>query len=190
METEFAAGTVAVQVVVIVQPPVSLEPVLPEEGPLRETLTAVLAAPVARRVLVMNGAGENWLPTGFDLVGLRGANYGERMAAALADAYATAALPLLLIRSDALGVGQDMVEDAARSLVSAEADTVFGPASDGGCWLLGLRRPDRSLVADIPAPGDGSGPKAGRMLLERLATAGLRVAIAPRLEVAGAAIRF
>jgi glycosyltransferase A (GT-A) superfamily protein (DUF2064 family) len=182
METQFAEGTLAVQVIVLVQPPVSLE-----DAPLRETLKAVLAAPVARRVLALGGPGEDWLPAGFDLMTQRGADYGERMAAALADAYATAPLPMLLIRADALEISADVIEDAARSLISVEADTAFGPASDGGCWLLGLRQPDRSLVAGVPAPGEG----AGRLLLERLATAGLRVALAPRLEIAGApALRF
>jgi hypothetical protein len=186
METQFAEGTLAVQVVVLVQPPVSLE-----DAPLRETLKAVLAAPVARRVLALGGAGEDWLPSGFDLMGQRGGDYGERMAAALTDAYATAALPMLLIRADALEISADILEDAARSLISAEADTAFGPASDGGCWLLGLRQPDRSLVAGITAPGEGAGQGAGRLLLERLASAGLRVALAPRLEIAGAAaLRF
>ena len=183
METQFAQGTLAVQVIVLVQPPVSLE-----DAPLRETLKAVLAAPGSRRLLALGGAGEDWLPAGFDLIGQRGGDYGERLAAALADAHATAALPMLLIRADALGVDPDMIEDAGRSLLSAEADTAFGPASDGGFWLLGLRRPDRSLVAGIPAPGEGAG--AGRLLLERLAAAGLRVALAPRLEIAGAALRF
>ena len=84
----------------------------------------------------------------------RGADYGDRMAAALADAYATAPLPMLLIRADALEISADILEDAARSLISVEADTAFGPASDGGCWLLGLRQPDRSLVAGVPAPGE------------------------------------
>jgi glycosyltransferase A (GT-A) superfamily protein (DUF2064 family) len=82
---------------------------------------------------------------------------------------------------------------AAWSLISGEADAAFGQASDGGFWLLGLRRPDRSLVAGIPAPseGAGQGAGAGRLLLERLASAGLRVALAPRLEIAGApALRF
>ncbi|MGH3210480.1 MAG: TIGR04282 family arsenosugar biosynthesis glycosyltransferase [Trebonia sp.] len=181
METQFTAGTLAVQVIVLVQPPVSLE-----DAPLRETLKAVLAAPVARRVLALGGAGEDWLPAGFDLMGQRGVDYGERMAAAVADAHATAALPMLLIRADALEISADILEDAARSLISAEADTAFGPASDGGFWLLGLRQPDWSLVAGLPAPGDGG----GRQLLERLALAGLRVALAPRLEIAGAAIRF
>jgi hypothetical protein len=111
METQFAAGTLAVQVVVLVQPDVSLE-----DAPLRETLSAVLAAPVARRVLALGRVGGDWLPAGFDLMGQRGGDYGERAAAAFAD--------------------------------------------------------------------------AGRLLLDRLASAGLRVALAPRLEVAGAALRF
>src|SRR3984885_7903234 len=164
METQFAEGTLAVQVIVLVQPPVSLE-----DAPLRETLKAVLAAPVGRRVLALGGPGEDWLPAGFDLM-------------AQPDAYATAPLPMLLIRADTLEISADIIEDAARSLISVEADAAFGPASDGGCWLLGLRPPDRSLVAGVPAPGEG----AGRLLLERLATAGLRVALAPRLEIAGA----
>jgi hypothetical protein len=184
METQFAESTLAVQVIVLVQPAVSLE-----DAPLRETLKAVLAAPVARRVLALGGPGEDWLPTGFDLMGQRGGDYGERMVAALADAYATSPLPMLLIRADALEISADILEDAARSLISAEADTAFGPASDGGFWLLGLRQPDRSLVAGIPAPTEGAA--AGRLLLERLAAAGLRVALAPRLEIAGsAAFRF
>src|SRR6201986_2620541 len=152
METQFAEGTLAVQVIVLVQPPVSLE-----DAPLRETLKAVLAAPAARRVLALGGPGEDWLPAGFDLMAQGGADYGERMAAALADAYATAALPMLLIRADALEISADILEDAARSLISVEADTAFGPASDGGFWLLGLRQPDRSLVAGIPAPTEGAG---------------------------------
>ena len=185
METPFAEGTLPVQVIVLVQPPVSLE-----DAPLRGTLKAVLAAPVARRVLALGGAGGDWLPAGFDLMGQRGGDYGERMAAALADAHVTAALPMLLIRADALEISADILEDAARSLVSAEADAAFGPASDGGFWLLGLRQPDWSLVAGLPAPGEGAAQAGGRLLLERLAAAGLRVALAPRLEIAGAALRF
>src|ERR1700730_4482673 len=91
METQFAAGpvfaegTVAVQVIVLVQPPVSLE-----DAPLRETLKAVLAAPVARRVLALGGAGEDWLPAGFDLIAQRGGDQGERMGGGLARAFAPA----------------------------------------------------------------------------------------------------
>ena len=183
METRFEVGALPVQVIVLVQPSEFLENVSQ-----RETLRAVLATPVARRVLAAGGAGEDWAPAGFDLMRQRGSDFGERLAAAFADAHATAALPMLLIRADALEISADILEDAARSLISVEADTAFGPASDGGFWLLGLRQPDRSLVAGLPAPGEG--PGAGRLLLQRLASAGLRVALAPRLETAGAALRF
>jgi uncharacterized protein len=179
-----ADGPLAVQVIVLVQPPVSLE-----DAPLRETLSAVLAARVARHVLALGGVKEDWLPHGFELIAQRGADYGQRMAAALADAHAAAPLPMLLIRADSLDVSADMLEDAARSLISGEADAAFGPASDGGFWLLGLRRPDRSLVVGVPAPNESG--NGGRLLLERLAAAGLRVALAPRLETVGApALRF
>jgi uncharacterized protein len=198
METQFdlvhpwQAGegndTLAVQAITLVQPPLALDQAL-----LRGTLAAVLAAPVARRVLVFSAASGDWLPAGFDLMGQRGGNLGERMAAAFADAHATAALPMLLIRADTLEITPDMLADAARSLVSGEADAVFGPAYDGGFWLLGLRRPDRSLVAGIPEPEPGQDGTVGtgRLLLDRLASAGLRIALAPRLEVAGArTLRF
>jgi glycosyltransferase A (GT-A) superfamily protein (DUF2064 family) len=186
MDTLFAEGTPVVQIIVLVQPPVPLE-----DAPLRETLSAVLAVPVTRRVLALDEAGADRLPAGFDRVAQRGGDHGERMAAAFADAHATAALPMLLVRPDALAVTPDMLEDAARSLVSGEADAVFGPASDGGFWLLGLGRPDRSLVVGIPGPGERGASDAGRLLRERLTSAGLRVALAPRLEVAGTpALRF
>ena len=85
METQFGSarpwqadeGTdaLAVQVIALVQPPASLDQAL-----LRETLNAVLAAPVARRVLAFGGPGGDWLPAGFDLMGQRGGDFGERMA--------------------------------------------------------------------------------------------------------------
>ena len=195
METQFGSArpwqadeandTLAVQVIMLVQPPGSLDQAL-----FRETVGAVLAAPVARRVLVFGAANGDWLPAGFELMGQRGSDFGERVAAALADAHATAPLPMLLIRADTLEVTADMLADAARSLTSGEADAVFGPTYDGGFWLIGLRRPDRSLVVGIPEPGQDS---AGRLLLDRLAAAGLRIALAPRLEMAGPserALRF
>jgi glycosyltransferase A (GT-A) superfamily protein (DUF2064 family) len=188
METPFGAvpprqaGTLAVQVIALVNSPASADSV-----PLRDTLRAMLAAPVARRVLAVDGPAAARLPAGFELMAQRGGDFGDRLAGALADAYAVAARPLLLIRADALNMSPDVLVDAARSLVSGEADAAFGPATDGGFWLLGLRRPDRSLVAGVPGTAAGHSPAAGagRVLLDRLASAGLRVALAPRLEIGG-----
>ena len=189
METPFGAvpprqaGTLDVQVIALVNSPASAD-----SAPLRDTLGAMLAAPVARRVLAIDGPAADRLPAGFELMAQRGGDFGDRLAGALADAHALAALPLLLVRADALNMSPDVLVDAARSLLSGEADAAFGPASDGGFWLLGLRRPDRSLVAGIPGTAAGSAPAAGagRVLLDRLASAGLRVALAPRLEIGGA----
>ena len=183
-QADEANETLAVQVITLVQPPGSLDQAL-----FLASAGAVLAAPVARRVLVFGAASGDWLPAGFELIGQRGSDFGERIAAALADAHATAPLPMLLIRADTLEVTADMLADAARSLTSGEADAVFGPTYDGGFWLIGLRRPDRSLVVGIPEPGQDSAVGAGRLLLDRLAAAGLRIALAPRLEVTGAGAR-
>jgi uncharacterized protein len=184
METQFSSappwqrgedeGTLPVQVIALVQPSTAAG-----QDALREPLGAVLAAPVARRVAA-GPPGTDWRPAGFDIIGQRSGGLGDRMAGALADAYASSSLPMLLIRTDTLALTPDMLADAARALVSGEADAAFGPAADGGFWLVGLRRPDRSLVVGIPDAG------GGRILLDRLASAGLRVALAPRLDVSGA----
>jgi uncharacterized protein len=190
METRFGAvpprqagdvaGTLAVQVIALVNSPAEVD-----SAPLRGTIGALLAAPVARRLLAIDGPAAARLPAGFELMAQRGGEFGERLAGVLSDAHAMVALPLLLVRADALEVTPDVLADAARSLLSGEADAAFGPASDGTFWLLGLRRPDRSLVVGIPGSPAGGVPAAGagRVLLDRLASAGLRVALAPRLEI-------
>src|SRR3984957_1926080 len=190
METRFGAvpprqagdvaGTLAVQVIALVNSPAEVD-----SAPLRGTIGALLAAPVARRLLAIDGPAAARLPAGFELMAQRGGEFGERLAGVLSDAHAMGALPLLLVRADALEVTPDVLADAARSLLSGEADAAFGPASDGTFWLLGLRRPDRSLVVGIPGSPAGGVPAAGagRVLLDRLASAGLRVALAPRLEI-------
>jgi uncharacterized protein len=157
------------------------EAALVAEAALADTLEVVAAVPAARRLLVLDGAPGPWLPAGFDVIGQRGAGPGERLAAAFADAHAAVPLPMVLIGTDTPQVTAVMLGDAVASLESGEADAVFGPAANGGFWLLGLRRPDRSLLAGVPMDA----PESGRVLLERLAGDGLRVALAPRLTDLG-----
>jgi rSAM/selenodomain-associated transferase 1 len=144
---------------------------------LADTLAAVAVTPVRRRVLALDGAPGDWLPAGFDVIGQRSGGLDERLAAAFSDAYASTPLPMVLIGMDTPQVTADLLTDAVESLVTGEAEAVYGPATDGGFWLLGLRRPDRSLLAGVPM----STPETGRRQLDRLASAGLRVALAPRL---------
>ena len=184
------AGGLAAQAVVIAKEPVPgrvktrlsppftpAEAALLAEAALADTLAAVAAAPVSRHVLALDGAPGDWLPAGFDVIPQRGGGLDERLAAAFADTHATLPLPMVLVGMDTPQVTPRLLADAAGSLVSGEADAVFGPATDGGFWLLGLRRPDRSLLAGVPM----SRPDTGRQQIDRLTSAGLRVAMAPEL---------
>jgi rSAM/selenodomain-associated transferase 1 len=147
------------------------------EAALTDTLAAVAATPVARRVLVLEGNAGDWLPAGFDVIAQRGSGLDERLAAAFAEAHAALPLPMVLIGMDTPQVTPTLLAEAAGMVDCGEADAVFGPAADGGYWLLGLRRPDRSLLAGVPM----SRADTGRRQLDRLFAAGLRVAMMPEL---------
>ncbi len=153
------------------------------EAALADTLDAALAAPVARRVLALAGTPGPWLPPGFTVIAQRGNGLDERLAAAFDDAAATNACqqgarsPMVLIGMDTPQVTPALLAAAARPLVSGAADATFGPATDGGYWLLGLRAADPSLLLGVPM----SRPDTGRAQLDRLASAGLRVAMVPEL---------
>lgn len=59
---------------------------------------------------------------------------GQRMARALA---AFPARPVIIIGSDIPGIRGDHIDHAFAAL--GRCDVVFGPASDGGYWLVGVR---------------------------------------------------
>lgn len=141
------------------------------EAALADTLAAVAQVPVARRVLALDGAPGSWLPAGFDVVSQCGGGLDNRIAAALGDAHARLPVPVILIGMDTPQVTPGLLESAIRPLAEGTADAVFGPAADGGFWLLGLRQPDPRLVAGVPM----SVAVTGAVQLARLAAAGLRV---------------
>ncbi|MFI0408957.1 TIGR04282 family arsenosugar biosynthesis glycosyltransferase [Actinomadura sp. 3N508] len=146
------------------------------EAALRDTLTAVAAAPAGRRTLVLDGTPGPWLPAGFTVTAQRGGGLDERLAAAFTDAYhAYDGRPLVLIGMDTPQVTPALLTAAGRALARHQA--VFGPAADGGFWLLGLRRPDPALLRGVPM----SRPGTGAAQLARLRAAGLRIAHLPRL---------
>jgi len=166
------------------------------EAALTDTLEAAAHAPFSRRVLALAGASSTlhgrhgvgvahggwlpraeWLPRGFEVTGQHGQGLDERIAAALDDAYARLPVPVVLIGMDTPQVTPALLESVARPLARGEADAVFGPARDGGFWLLGLRRPDPSLVLGVPM----SQTHTGRGQLSRLLRASLRVRLAPEL---------
>ncbi|MEV0407896.1 TIGR04282 family arsenosugar biosynthesis glycosyltransferase [Actinoallomurus sp. NPDC050550] len=114
------------------------------EAALADTLAAVAATPAARRVLVLAGRPGPWLPEGFEVIPQRGGGLDERLANAFADADGAA----VLVGMDTPQVTPAALTRAARCL--EDGDAVFGPAADGGFWLIGLREPDPRLFLGVP----------------------------------------
>jgi len=80
------------------------------------------------------GRRRSW-PRGVPVIGQGGGDLGWRMRRALA---ACPPGPAVLIGSDIPGLCAHHVADAFRLL--GRNDLVFGPAEDGGFWLIGARR--------------------------------------------------
>jgi glycosyltransferase A (GT-A) superfamily protein (DUF2064 family) len=139
------------------------------EAALADTLHAVLMAPAARRVLVLDGEPGPWLPAGFDVVPQCGGPLDERLAAA----FAATSGPALLI-----GMDTPQVAPGLLTVDWGSADAVFGPAADGGFWAIGLRSPDPALLRGVPM----STSRTGAVQRARLLSAGLRVAELPQLR--------
>lgn len=140
------------------------------EAALSDTLCAAGAG-----VLALDGLPGMWLPPGFTVIPQRGDGLDERLAWAFADAFRLRSEPLVLIGMDTPQVTSALLRCAADAL--ARCDAVFGPAADGGFWLLGLRRPDPRLLLGVPM----SRPDTGELQLARLVEAGLDVHSLPTL---------
>ena len=147
------------------------------EAALTDTLEAVRRTRVIRRVLALAGEPGPWLPDGFDVIPQRGGGLDERIAAAMWDTYTALPVPIVLIGMDTPQVTAGLLESAAEPLARTMADAVFGPAEDGGFWMLGLRRPEPGLTLGVPM----SEPFTGRAQLVRLIQAGLRIHMTPEL---------
>ncbi len=121
------------------------------EASLADTLEAVAATPASRRILALAGRPGRWLPRGFEVVAQRGAGLDERLAHVFADAGG----PAVVIGMDTPQVTPGLLAQAADAL--DDGDAVFGPAADGGWWLLGLRRPDPALLLGVPMSRSDTG---------------------------------
>ncbi|MGW3345910.1 TIGR04282 family arsenosugar biosynthesis glycosyltransferase [Nonomuraea rubra] len=145
------------------------------EAALRDSVRAVAATAATQRVLALDGLPGRWLPPGFVVVPQRGEGLDERLAAAFADAHRLRPDPVVLIGMDTPQVTPALLGEAGRAL--EQHDAVYGPAADGGFWLLGLRRPDPALLLGVPM----SHPETGKHQLDRLERAGLDVHHLPEL---------
>ncbi|OKK17213.1 glycosyltransferase [Streptomyces sp. CB00455] len=137
---------------------------------LEDTLAAVLATPVRRRVLVLDGPPGPWLPAGIEVVAQCAGGLDARLAAA----FALAGGPALLIGMDTPQVTPALL---LAGLDFGGADAWFGPADDGGFWSLGLAEPDPALLLGVPM----SVPHTGTAQRGRLTASGRVVRDLPGL---------
>lgn len=77
-----------------------------------------------------------------------GNDLGERMATAFREQFAARAEKVVIIGSDCLTITEDHLVQAFRAL--DHADVVIGPATDGGYYLLGMKRLHNELFVDMP----------------------------------------
>lgn len=141
------------------------------EAALADTLEAVVATRVERRVLVLDGPPGAWLPRGLEVIPQRGRGLDER----LANAFLDAGDPALLIGMDTPQVTPVLLERGLSSLRHPAVDAVLGPAADGGYWAVGLRRPDPRVFVGVPMSAAGTLAAQHR----RLSALGLRTAWLP-----------
>jgi glycosyltransferase A (GT-A) superfamily protein (DUF2064 family) len=119
---------------------------------LEDTLRTVAATPVRHRVLALQGRPGLWLPGGFVVIPQRGRGLDQRLAAAFTDTHRLHPMPTVLIGMDTPQLTSALLQSAATALASHDA--VYGPAADGGFWLLGLRRPILPELRDVDTAAD------------------------------------
>ncbi|MFC4607168.1 DUF2064 domain-containing protein [Streptomyces maoxianensis] len=141
------------------------------EAALRDTLDIVLATPVRRRVLVLDGVPGDWLPDGFEVVPQCAGGLDAR----LAHAFGLCEGPTLLVGMD---TPQITAEHLRAGLVLGDGEASFGPAADGGFWALGMAEPDPTRLRGVPM----SVPQTGAVQRQRLVRAGLTVRELPVLR--------
>jgi glycosyltransferase A (GT-A) superfamily protein (DUF2064 family) len=152
---------------------------------LLDTLDAVVAAPVAVRVVALTGdlggaaraAEIRQRLESFAVIGQRGDDFADRLANAHADAAArSGGLPVLQIGMDTPQVTGELLADCARRLL--EAPAVLGLACDGGWWVLGVRTPAAAeCLRTVPM----SQPDTGDLTLKALHDNGIDVITVQRL---------
>ena len=151
---------------------------------LLDTLDAVVATPVATRVVALTGELDDAAEAAelrrrlasFVVISQRGNDFGDRLANAHTDAAAVDGHPVLQIGMDTPQVTAGLLGDAARRL--AESSAVLGLAHDGGWWTLGVRSPALAeCLRDVPM----SQPDTGALTLKALRSNGVDVALVDEL---------
>lgn len=146
----------------------------------RELGTAVLAAVVGlgncELVVAYTPAGREasvraWLGSAPAYEPQQEGDLGARMLGAISGRCGAGRQKVVVIGTDCAELDPPLLETAFARL--DRADAVFGPAADGGYYLVGMKRPIPELFRDIP----WSAPDTLATTLARAAASGLSVAL-------------
>jgi rSAM/selenodomain-associated transferase 1 len=163
-----------------------LEPLLGAEGCARlqaalvreATRWAFEVAPGAVYVAYAPAAAEaevrELVPDGVALLAQEGRDLGERLATATERVLASAGGPLIVVGTDAPTLRRSHA-DGALARLAAGCDACFGPALDGGYYLVALTRSLPELFA-LPADAWG-GPDVLELSLRAASDAGILAAV-------------
>lgn len=154
----------------------------------QDTLDAVLAVPDVVPVVALtgdlaravDGAALSARLREITVLPQRGMTLGQRIAAAYADTAAVVGhRPVLQIGMDTPQVDAKLLSHCLDRLEGDGVDAALGMATDGGWWVLGVRRAELAdLIADIPT----SRADTGARTLAALRASGCHVVELPELS--------
>jgi glycosyltransferase A (GT-A) superfamily protein (DUF2064 family) len=102
---------------------------------ITDTFAAVAASGAARRIVALDGAVGDFIPSGFEVIAQRGASFNER----LERAWSTTRGPTLQIGMDTPQITAELIDTSLATLTAGGVHrAVLGDAEDGGWWALGL----------------------------------------------------
>lgn len=144
------------------------------QAALADTLEAVASCGADRRLVALDGEVGPWLPPGFEVFAQCGGGLDERLAAA----WEHTGGPGLQIGMDTPQVTGELLDCCLELFDSQDTRALLGPASDGGWWAIGLRRPDLRAFMGVPMSTEST----GREQLQRLVELGNHPVILPTLR--------
>jgi hypothetical protein len=117
-----------------------------------QTLATALASGIPVTVCVAPGAAvpemQAWLGTAPSYEAQAEGDLGARMASAIQRRVVNGSDRVVVIGTDCPGIAADTLHSALAAL--DDADVVFGPAADGGYYLVAMRVLHRGLFEDVP----------------------------------------
>ncbi|HKX11031.1 MAG TPA: TIGR04282 family arsenosugar biosynthesis glycosyltransferase [Stellaceae bacterium] len=115
------------------------------------------------------------VPPEIELLPSRRAGLGHSLLDATEDLLASGYGAACLVNSDSPTLPTSILIEAAEALQAPGDRVILGPASDGGYYLIGLKRPHRQLFEEIAWSTD----RVFRQTVERAASIGLDVVTLP-----------